>query len=294
MAGREQSSGGGSGSPSTPPVRRTGDGLRRRRRRHPARGAAARTHRRPAHSRGNRPMTRNQRMDRSEELASASGREKRRSSVRRSSTRSAESGRGGNAVRRRGPDADRDSTADAESGRTGDVRRAQRVLGNTRLQRLFDGTGPRTVPEVGDPTGRYEREADRIAERVVRGRPATRQSERGHRAEEPSPDGQVESLAVGGASRDGGAGPRLAREPAGERDSRDGPLGPGSPDIGGGDRRAVVRAFAGPGRSLGGSTRSFFESELGYDFGGVRVHIGPQADEAARAVNARASRTGAT
>ncbi|MBW4643003.1 MAG: DUF4157 domain-containing protein [Goleter apudmare HA4340-LM2] len=49
-----------------------------------------------------------------------------------------------------------------------------------------------------------------------------------------------------------------------------------------------IQAMRGGGQPLAEDTRGFFESRFGYDFGGVRVHTGSQADEASRNLNAQA------
>lgn len=54
------------------------------------------------------------------------------------------------------------------------------------------------------------------------------------------------------------------------------------------DVQAQINRLRGSGQPLPVSTRAFFEPRFGRNFGGVRVHTGAQAAEAARAVNARA------
>jgi hypothetical protein len=46
------------------------------------------------------------------------------------------------------------------------------------------------------------------------------------------------------------------------------------------------------GAPLDGATRAFMESHLGHDFGDVRIHTGPKADESAKAINAHAYTVG--
>ncbi|MBR0680166.1 DUF4157 domain-containing protein [Roseomonas eburnea] len=52
--------------------------------------------------------------------------------------------------------------------------------------------------------------------------------------------------------------------------------------------RAVGRALQGPGRGLEAADRGFFGTRMGAAFDRVRVHAGPEADQAARSVGARA------
>ena len=50
----------------------------------------------------------------------------------------------------------------------------------------------------------------------------------------------------------------------------------------------LIGSLRNGGERLPGPSRAFFESRLHYDFGQVRTHTGPRAEEAARSVNARA------
>jgi hypothetical protein len=58
------------------------------------------------------------------------------------------------------------------------------------------------------------------------------------------------------------------------------------------DSSIVHDVITSTGQPLGVSTRSFFESKFGYDFGKVRVHTDARAAESARKLNARAYATG--
>ena len=53
--------------------------------------------------------------------------------------------------------------------------------------------------------------------------------------------------------------------------------------------RKVLRS---PGQALDEATRAYFEPRFGRNFGGVRIHSGPDATESARAINARAYTVG--
>ena len=56
-----------------------------------------------------------------------------------------------------------------------------------------------------------------------------------------------------------------------------------APDIG-----KAVKSSRGGGQGLNGSTRHFFESRFGHDFGDVRIHADSRANHLARSINARA------
>lgn len=55
----------------------------------------------------------------------------------------------------------------------------------------------------------------------------------------------------------------------------------------------VGEALASPGQALDNATRAFFEPRFGHSFANVRIHAGPQANAAARAINADAFTVGA-
>ena len=106
------------------------------------------------------------------------------------------------------------------------------------------------VLPVNEPGDRFEQEADRVADAVVRGESA-------------------------GAPIAGGPGSTVQRSV-----DADGSVA-FAPDL-------VTDVLQGSGQPLDGSTRSTMEDRLGFDFSRVRIHTGAQAAESARAVRARA------
>ena len=108
----------------------------------------------------------------------------------------------------------------------------------------------KSVLPVNQPGDRFEQEADRVAEAVVRGESA-------------------------GAPIAGGPGSTVQRTV-----DADGSVA-FAPDL-------VTDVLQGSGQPLDGSTRSTMEDRLGFDFSRVRIHTGAQAAESARAVRARA------
>jgi hypothetical protein len=165
---------------------------------------------------------------------------------------------------------------------------AQRAIGNQSMQRLAEakaaaevgarggkfsrippaaGTGVSIRPKLRIATtgDRYEQEADRVADRVMR---------------MAAPGPRPECAACGGPHEERAA-PRI--QPAREHGG------------GGATAPAIVHEVIGsPGRPLDAFARGFMESRFGHDFGGVRVHTGAQPAESARAVGARAYTVGAS
>lgn len=144
--------------------------------------------------------------------------------------------------------------------RTSTVQRAavRQILHGSRLQ-------PKQT--VGPPEDAYEREADRVADAVMR---------------MPAPDKPIQPLCS------------ECEEKLGPIQRKCGCLGE---DL---VQRSGVRpidtlagaeskiAAVGGGEPLSKSARAFFESSLDHDLGGVRIHTNGQADAAATAVGARA------
>lgn len=124
---------------------------------------------------------------------------------------------------------------------------------------------------VGRPDDRYEQEANRVADRITGA---------------PTPSLQ-RACDCGGACGQCGSSPPedeglrvqpLRANPAGSIQTDAPP--------------AVGEALRSPGRPLNDGTRSFMESQFGYDFGSVRVHTDAKAAASAQAVNALAYTVG--
>jgi hypothetical protein len=122
--------------------------------------------------------------------------------------------------------------------------------------------------KVGAVDDVHEREADRVAEAVVRmPLPAP-----AHSQTSPAPTGVQ----------------RVCAECEGEvQRSAESAAGKGGGELGAGTSAAIL-GLRGGGRPLSAGERAFFEPRFGVDFSRVRVHTGGGADQAARAVHARA------
>ncbi len=111
---------------------------------------------------------------------------------------------------------------------------------------------------VNQPGDRYEQEADRMADTVMR--MSDIQIQRACAACQEKEDKQIMRMETGGAG---------AEVPS-----------------------QVYDVLGSGGKALDGGVRSFMESRFGHDFGAVRIHTGAQAAESAQAVNARAYTVG--
>lgn len=115
---------------------------------------------------------------------------------------------------------------------------------------------------ISTPGDRFEREADAVAEQVMR---------------MPDPTSQEQGRGLSDASASGTGteeGPKIQRLAHGEG--------------GAGEVASDVTSRLGAGAPLDTASRAYFEPRFGHDFGKVRVHTGPQADTAAASVQARA------
>src|SRR5215213_2527738 len=134
-----------------------------------------------------------------------------------------------------------------------------------------DGTRLQTKLRVGHAGDASEREADSVAEQVMR------------MPHQPRASG-AETRA--GAQRAGGE-----RAGAGLRVSRRESSASPSPHISDAPP-AVDRVLRSAGAPLDDSARAFFEPRFGHDFGSVRVHANREAAESAGGISARAYTVG--
>ncbi len=147
--------------------------------------------------------------------------------------------------------------------------------------------------EVGPARDRYEQEADRIAERIMRSpapeaasapppsvsplvvqRQAEEEEEEELQRAADAPDTKIETFEV--------------PEEEVERSQRDAEGGGSAASVPAGVESAITSMRAGGGRPLHPAARAAIEPGLGHDLSAVRVHDGASAARAARAVKAKA------
>ncbi len=154
------------------------------------------------------------------------------------------------------------------------------VQGKSELNPLWQSLAMRsgvlqrklTTSQADDP---YEREADRVADQVMR-MPAPQSEDHGLSI---TPVTSLQAQRKCSDCEDEEEG-KLQRKESGGAEAPD-----TAPPI-------IHEALNSPGQPLDENTRAYFEPRFGYDFSQVRVHTGARASESARAVNALAYTTG--
>lgn len=159
-----------------------------------------------------------------------------------------------------------------------DVQVLQRTVGNQEATRLLQPVLQAKL-QLGPAGDRYEQEADRVANQVVRSFSATTLPVQRHQEEL-----QAKLLTSTGTPLQR----KTFQKPTLRREASHGPEG-------GEVENSVeqqIQAARGGGKPLDEKVRRPMERGFGTDFSGVRVHTGGQADRLNRSLNARAFTTG--
>jgi hypothetical protein len=132
---------------------------------------------------------------------------------------------------------------------------------------------------VGSPGDRYEQEADRVADQVMR---------------MPAPHRKTPDHApVGRSALDGAAGSGLIQRsdsgrPLADDERVQADAQPGATPTVSAETATGIQSLRGRGQSLPERTRSFFEPRFGFDLRNVKIHDGAEAARLANNVRARA------
>ena len=192
-------------------------------------------------------------------------------------------------------DAQRSSARPTRQGsqRLPPVSRLQSALGNRGMQRLLQSGAIQPKLTVGPVDDEHEREADRVAEEVVRmpsssGSIQTRRAPQAiqractkcqEESQTPCPECEEKRHRAGEARGDEG---NIVQATSNGGDLRE----PSAAAM------SVIAATKGRGHPLPASARRRFESSFGYDFGDVRIHTDPRSANVASELNALAFATG--
>jgi len=163
----------------------------------------------------------------------------------------------------------------------------QRTIGNQAVQRMVRSGALQAKLKIGQPGDRYEQEADRVAEQVMRmPKPGVQ------RQVEPEEEEEERLQAKPLANQ---ITPMIQRQPRDEVEEEEilqtQRFGSQSHEIKP-DLTTRIQSMKGGGHPLSKSTRSFFEPRFGRDFSQVRVHSGSHAAETAKSIDARAFTVG--
>jgi len=159
----------------------------------------------------------------------------------------------------------------------------QRTIGNQAVQRLIKSGALQAKLRIGQPGDKYEQEADRVADEVMRmPEPGVqRQVEPEEEEEEILQTKPVDQIT-----------PLVQRQVEEEEEEEEEMLQAKSREDAtsevSNDLESQINAIKGGGRPLAESERAYFEPRFGTDFSNVRIHSDKQASNAARSVNARA------
>ncbi len=146
--------------------------------------------------------------------------------------------------------------------------------GRVRVHQILHAQQPQAKLTVGPPGDAYEREADHVADAVMR------------MPDDVVQGGQIQRVCAECEEE-------LHRVPAEDSELEDNEMrresaGPDSAPLVGPAVESGIQSLRGAGQPLPVSERAFFERRFGQDFGNVRIHADARAANLARSVNARA------
>jgi hypothetical protein len=173
----------------------------------------------------------------------------------------------------------------------GGIDRLQRSIGNRGMMQFLRSAHIQPKLTVGPVDDEYEREADRVADQVMRmPDPASAASAQRSTL-------RVQRKCVACEARKRQREPHISRkcascEEAEEEHAVQAKFDAGGPGEASSELDAYIAGSRGGGAPLPSSTRAYFENRFGHDFGGVRVHTGARSVQAASEINALAFATG--
>ena len=138
--------------------------------------------------------------------------------------------------------------------------------------------------KIGAPNDKYEQEADRIADQVVRmPEPSVKHQVRPEKGEEETFQAKPIASQIT---------PLIQRQMDSDEEEEEETLQtkeiPGHKPLATPQVQEQINAMRGNGQSLPKSVRSFYEQRFGVDFSNTRIHTGEYAAEITRSLNARA------
>ena len=148
------------------------------------------------------------------------------------------------------------------------------TIGNQAVKRLMKSGVIQAKLTIGQPNDKYEQEADRVADEVMR-MPEAQVQRQSKEMIETKPIGEQII-------------PLIQRQPEAEEEELLQSKSNGKIPHMTSNLESRINALQSGGQSLSKETRNFFEPRFGQDFSKVRVHNNSNANQLARSINARA------
>ncbi len=159
------------------------------------------------------------------------------------------------------------------------------VMQQAEVHHILHSTGAQAKLTIGQPNDKYEQEADRVADQVMRmpDPKLQRQPENEEEEETLQTNPLVDNIT-----------PVIQRqeEPPEEDEEAQAKEDGGSATSVSTSVESGINTIRSGGSALSESTRSFFEPRFGRDFGGVRIHTDSNANHLALSVNSKAFTVG--
>lgn len=175
----------------------------------------------------------------------------------------------------------------------------QQKYGNQAVQRLLQSGHLQAKFTVGQPNDKYEQEADRVADQVMRMPAPKMQREINELDEDELEQGKIQTKPLGSTITPviqrlcAGCEEELQRQPENEveeeeEESLQAKEIPGQTPEVSNELEGTINSLRGGGQPLSNSAREYMEPRFGHDFSQVRVHTDSKANSVARSINARA------
>jgi hypothetical protein len=162
----------------------------------------------------------------------------------------------------------------------------QRTIGNQAVQRLIKSGTLQAKLKIGQPGDKYEQEADRVADAVMR------MPEPGVQRQVEPEEEEEETLQTKPSADQ--ITPLVQKQediPEEEQETAQA-KGDGGPSTASSSVESGINSIRGGGQPLPVSTRAFFEPRFRTNFSSVEVHTGANANHLARSINAKAFTVG--
>ena len=181
------------------------------------------------------------------------------------------------------------SSSNKQNSSAQDILTLHQTLGNQAVQRLFESDFIQGKLIIGKPNDKYEQEADRVADEVMR----MPEPQVQRQSEEDEEEEMIQTKPIGDQitpliqrqvepEEEEEAEPEKEEEETIQTKSEE-----QTPQVTS-SLESKINALQGGGQPLSRDTRNFFEPRFGHDFSNVKIHANSNANQLARSINAKA------